>query len=144
MNVPYPQDKNKVKEQVDAEEKEAVGNHYVLSLIIVCFMFGHSMQVWHMLWQFSSSSVCMSICHTFDICQNDYAYHKTFLFLVTLNRDIKYIWGLRNLRFLTNIWLLDGNVTDMHIVTIYLSNGVISAVQNFSRANVPKNTANMT
>jgi len=39
LNVPYPQDKNKVKEQVDAEEKEAVGIYllHVMSLFFVPF-----------------------------------------------------------------------------------------------------------
>jgi len=26
VNIPYPQDKNKLKEQIDAEEKEAVSS----------------------------------------------------------------------------------------------------------------------
>jgi len=34
LNLPYPQDKNKVKEQVNVEEKEAVGICYMLCLII--------------------------------------------------------------------------------------------------------------
>jgi len=33
LEVPYPKDKNKVKELVDAEEKEAVGMHNIHSLI---------------------------------------------------------------------------------------------------------------
>jgi len=33
LEVPYPKDKNKVKEQVDAEEKEAVRMHNIHSLI---------------------------------------------------------------------------------------------------------------
>jgi len=37
LNIPYPQDKDKVKEQVDAEEKEAVSRGFYFPVKVLHF-----------------------------------------------------------------------------------------------------------
>jgi len=34
VDIPYPKDKDKVKEQIDAEEKEAVGIHLTVTDVL--------------------------------------------------------------------------------------------------------------